>query len=342
MRATVLCIFTLFLSLDCFGFQQANFSAFVYHRFGDDRFPSTSISEENFERHLSYLKNNGFEATTLSQALLKLKRKKKRLKDIAVITVDDAYKSFYEKAWPLLKKYNQKATLYVNTETVGAPDYMTWEEINEVSAYGIEIGNHSHTHSYFLNEKDIQFFSSDLKTSNKAFLKHMGTIPKTYAYPYGEWNDQMVHVLDTTGYASAVAQNSGVIYVDSPKLHLPRFPMSDTFAEINEFRQKLNVKAIEVTQTTMVDSGYLGSQTKPRLLVNFKEGNFDLSQIQCFIQGSSARKSIRIEQDDLVELSVWPKTELTKRRTLFTITVPDSNGIWHWYSYLWVIPDIKN
>ena len=120
----------------CFGFQQANTSAFVYHRFGDDRYPSTNIDLDKFEAQLKYLRDNGYRVLTLSEAMSSLNSQSRAAK-VAVISIDDAYNSFYANGWPLLKKYGFPATLYVNTETVGAGDFLGWQEIREVKEAGI-------------------------------------------------------------------------------------------------------------------------------------------------------------------------------------------------------------
>ena len=69
-----------------------------------------------------------------------------------LITIDDAFSSFYENAWPILKKKKIPFILFVSTEPVGKSGYMNWEQIKEVSSYDFAyIGNHSHTHEYLLN-----------------------------------------------------------------------------------------------------------------------------------------------------------------------------------------------
>lgn len=338
MNRWSLFIITLFFSLNCFGFQQSNFSAFIYHRFGDDRYPSTNISLDNFEKQLIYLKENNFSILTFGKALEHVKKSGKD-NSIAVITIDDAYRSFYENGWPLLKKYGFKATLYVNTETVGSGAFMSWDEIREMKAAGIEIGNHSHGHPYFLDGFSVKAFTVDLLTSHSIFQEKIGQLPKGYAYPFGEWNEEMADILDSMGYDYATAQNSGPIYKGSAQFHLPRFPMSDDYAEIDAFKQKLNVEAIEVQEIKLIKEGYLGSKTKPRLLLRFNEANYNLKYLQCFIQGTTARKSIRVLKDSEVELSMSPETNLSQRRTLFTVTVMDFKGQWHWFSYLYVQPN---
>lgn len=338
MRRWPLVTLILFLAMKCFGFQQSNFSAFIYHRFGDDRYPSTNISERNFENQLAYLKENDISVMTFGQALEAIK-KGRSSKSIAVITIDDAYRSFYENGWPLLKKYGFKATLYVNTETVGSGDFMSWNQIKEVNEAGIEIGNHSHAHPYFLDDFKAKVFKDDLLTSHRIFKSKMQELPKGYAYPYGEWNEAMANILDEMGYDYATAQNSGPIYNGSPRYHLPRFPMSDAYADIDAFKQKLTVGALEINEVTLIQEGFLGSKTKPRLILSFKEANYDLKSLQCFIQGTTAHKSIKVIKNNLVELSTWPKANLTQRRTLFTVTVMDHNSKWHWFSYVYVQPN---
>lgn len=341
MIRTILMFTLCLLPTGLFAFQQGNFPALVYHRFGDERFPSTNISLENFEAQLQYFQDNDFRVLTMSDALDLLNRKKKRMPNAVVITVDDAYLSFYQNAIPLLKKYGYPATLYVNTGTVGAPDYMSWDQLNEVKSMGIEIGNHSHNHPYFVNQKDISGFIEDLQISHEAFEKGIGELPITYAYPYGEWNPDMAYVLDTIGYRSASAQNSGIIHTNSNRYALPRFPMTDAYAGMNQFKEKINVNALEVFEVKITDTGIMGSKEKPRLVFSFKEQGLDITRLQCFIQGATPRKSAQVVRDDVVRLTVWPEKELRRRRTLFTVTVPDNKGSWHWFSYLWVIPGIS-
>ncbi|WP_420386409.1 polysaccharide deacetylase family protein [Roseivirga sp.] len=319
--------------------QESSISTFVYHRFGDDRFPSTNIKLEQFEAHLKYLKENDYQVVTLSEALKRL-QKRKRFPKTAVLTVDDGYLTFYQNAIPLLQQYGFTATVFVNTETVGGSDFMDWKQLQEVQELGIEIGNHSHSHAYFLNTSQEEF-ESDLELSETEFSTHLGRVPVVYAYPYGEWNPEMAAHLEAKGYLGAVAQNSGILYKEAPQFHLPRFPMSETYARLEDFVSKLKTLPLRVEKYEPVSSGYMGSTEKPRVNLEFKESNLKLEQLQCFIQGADCQKSIQIVKDGQVKLNVRPDRDLKRRRTLFTITVPDADGHWHWFSYLWVIPSIE-
>lgn len=222
---------------------------------------------------------------------------------------------------------------------MGFKDFMSWEELKDAETKGIEIGNHSHAHSYFLNE-EIDFFVADLKESESLFEQNLGNVPKTFAYPYGEWNLDMAYVLDTANYSSAVAQNSGVIGKLSNRFYLPRFPMSNAYAGLDKFIEKLTVRSMQNFEIEVIKSGYMGSPIKPRLILRFAPASYEVRSVQGFIQGAKIQKTLEVIKDGVIKLTMWPDSDLTRRRTLFTVTARDDKGQWHWFSYLYVIPEI--
>lgn len=315
---------------------------FVYHRFGDDRYPSTNISTNDFEQHLRYLTENNFQVLTLGDAIQYLSSGEP-VKKTAVITIDDGYKSFYERGLPLLKKYDLPATLFINTSTVGGGDYMNWEQLNTTSRSNIEIGNHTDTHAYFLNEEKTtryKTFEEEIIRSQKIIREKLKLTPKVFAYPYGEFDVEMKAIVKRQSFIGAAAQNSGVLHEQSDRFAIPRFPMSESFSAIKNFSEKARTKPIRIDSGT---SGNIVSPNnlRPELIVTFQKNELQLTQLQCFIQGSSCEISID-EQDSVVKVSVQPRADLNKRRrTLYTITIPDKSGAWHWYSHLWINPKVK-
>ena len=90
------------------------------------------------------------------------KVKKKKI----LITIDDAFSSFYDNAWPFLKKNKIPFILFVSTEPVGKKGYMTWQQIKEIEKEEFAfIGNHSHTHDY-LTEFSFNNFKKDINKVN--------------------------------------------------------------------------------------------------------------------------------------------------------------------------------
>jgi len=122
----------------------------MYHRFEENKYPSTNIRMNIFLEHIAAIKNNGFEfynPKLFSEEFDKPKDNKKIL-----LTIDDAFLSFYENAWPIIKKNEIPFILFVSTEPIGKKGYMTWDQIKEIEKEKFAfIGNHSHTHEYLIN-----------------------------------------------------------------------------------------------------------------------------------------------------------------------------------------------
>jgi len=312
----------------------------LYHRFGDQKYSSTNISTSLFEKHLKYLKENEFQVITLSQALNHLLSK-----DVAgryvVISIDDGFKSFLENGFPLLKKYEFNATLFINTETVGKGDYLNWDELAFISSNGIEIGNHTHSHAYFLDmdhSKRYNQFKNDVMLSQRIIDEKLDIQPIVFAYPYGEYDSLMMQEIKEMGFLGAAAQNSGVISQFSDIYALPRFPMTDQYGKMESFEEKLKLKPLPVVHE--IPETNVATANPPSLIIQLEEGNYNLDQGQCFIQGGSC-DHFKINSINRT-IEIRSGTKLKNRRHLYTITVPDKTGReWYWYSHQWIFTNIK-
>ena len=136
---------------DNYGFDDFGLISIMYHRFNEDKYPSTNIQLEVFNQQLKIIEEEGIsfiEPKNLKKVLSEEKQKRKIL-----FTVDDGLLSFYENAWPILKKKKIPFILFINTREVGAFNYMNWDQIRELHKSEIvEIGNHSHSHEYLVGK----------------------------------------------------------------------------------------------------------------------------------------------------------------------------------------------
>ena len=139
---------------------------------------------------------------------LKLKSNKNIL-----ITIDDGFSSFYENAWPYLKKKKIPFILFISTEAVGKNGYMNWEQIKEIEKENFAfIGNHSHSHEYLL-EFNYDQFKNDILKSIKIFENNLGYNPIYFSYPFGEFSlEQTLFIKKHFKYG--FGQHSGVIDVN--------------------------------------------------------------------------------------------------------------------------------
>lgn len=316
---------------------------FVYHRVGDSRYPTTNVSIKDFAAHLAWLSEHKFEMLTFSDALAYL-RSDGPVRKVAVITIDDAYKSFFKNGLPLLKKYDMPATLFMNTKTVDGGDYMSWSELAAAIKSNVEIGNHTHSHDYFLNESAAtryKTFRDEIELSQSLIAKNLGITPVVFTYPYGEFDEQMKRIAKEAGFRAAAAQNSGVIYGGTDMFMCPRFPMSESYSAIGEFAMKATTKALRIEKRSP-ENFQMPAGKRPLLTLTFDPTGLRLDQLQCFVQGSECDLRIVEKTDRRVTVTLQSSKALSgRRRTLYTLTVPDKEGVWHWYSHLWIDPANK-
>ncbi len=330
------------VSVDLDPLNEKEVVSFVYHRFDDNRFPSTNIAAKNFEAHLQWLKAHQVQVLNLSDAIDYIKSDA-AIKRTAVITIDDGYKSFHQNGLPLLIKYKMPATLFINTETVGAGDYMDWQQLKEASEKNIEIGNHTHSHDYFLNQPAIARYTNfvnDLEGSQKTIEEHLQIKPTVFAYPYGEFDEEMKTIVKAIGFKGAAAQNSGVIDTNTDLFQLPRFPMSETYASM--FEEKARMQSMKVISSAPSRAIIQNNNQRPVLTLTINASGLTTDQLQCFVQGTNCNFKIIEKTQHQIRLTLQATSSIAnRRRTLYTLTAPDSLGNWHWFSYLWVNPSVK-
>lgn len=343
---------TIFIFMAIFVAQQlaAQFEAqafdipvFAYHRFGDDRYPSTNTSTDIFKKQLKYLKENNFKVIGFGEAIDRWQSGKTLPEKAVILTIDDGYLSFYENGWPLLKKFGYPATIFIQTETIGGNDFMSWDQIREIQKAGIEIGNHSHSHAYFLNmpeDERSDAFKNDVEKATRLFDNHLEKAPDIFAYPFGEYTAEMEDILGKLDFKSAAVQQSGVFSEQSDPFAIPRFPMGGPFGTLNGFINKSTMKTLHVSNTE--PSTPFFTKNPPQLKIEIFPGHVDIENCQFFVQGNKMDIS-RISTDSNPPFVILePNRKLTARRTLYTLTAPSIDGTgWHWFSYLWVNPDVS-
>ena len=155
----------------------------MYHRFNEDKYPSTNINMEIFKKQIEIIRKKKINFISPNDFRLNFNLPKSEKK--ILLTVDDGFTSFYQYAWPYLKKNKIPFILFVSTEAVGKYGYMDWNQIKEIEKEKFAfIGNHSHSHDYLL---DLSFenFKKDINKSIEIFKKELGYNPIFFSYPFG-------------------------------------------------------------------------------------------------------------------------------------------------------------
>jgi biofilm PGA synthesis lipoprotein PgaB len=227
-----------------------------YHDISDD--PSGAgytVSPAEFRRHLRILREAGWSFLSLSELLARKDRAGGIPPKTIVVTFDDAYRSFLEKALPILKEEGVKATVavvssFIDSPPPDVPEMMTWEQLKAAEGSGFaEVASHSHdlhrfevsnpyndtapsvtTRRYRNAEKRYEDrdeyrgrIRADLRKSKAVLSEKLGRDVSVLAWPYGEYNEMARELAGKEGFAVTLGVEGGDVRPDDFRRgHLPR------------------------------------------------------------------------------------------------------------------------
>tara|TARA_B100000674_G_scaffold485596_1_gene492687 strand:- start:132 stop:1187 length:1056 start_codon:yes stop_codon:yes gene_type:complete len=297
----------------------------MYHRFNENSYPSTNIRMEIFQKQIELINSQGLSFENPKDFDKNFSRVKKEKK--ILITIDDAFTSFYEHAWPYLKENKIPFILFVSTEAVGKKGYMSWDELKEIENYNFAfLGNHSHTHEYLIDFKFSEF-KKDILTSIQIFEKEIGYNPIFFSYPFGEYSQKQLEFIKKN-FKYAFGQHSGVIDLNKNKFELPRFPINEKYGDLDRFKFLINLLPLQY-KNIMPKDKFVTNNNPPNLTVEFFKEQKNINKINCFSdEGNKWEKSNVIFQDNKIKIQFREKFSF--RRGRVNCSLQDNDG-WRWF-----------
>ena len=298
----------------------------MYHRFNENKYPSTNIKMNIFDEQMQMIKNLGYDfydAKLFEKEFDEVKDEKKIL-----VSIDDGFKSFYEEAWPILKKEKIPFILFISTEPVGKNGYMNWSQIKEIekSDFAI-IGHHSHTHDYLIDKTDEEFIS-DIEMANEIFLKNLGYIPNLFSYPFGEYSKFMKDYI-SKNFKLSFGQHSGIIDINKDKFELPRFPINEKYGELNRFQSIINYFPLEYKTLKPEEKKIKNENNPPKFSVEFFKDQQNLKNINCYSNEGGVWEKSKTKLNGS-KLSIEFRESFIPRRGRINCSLND-NGKWRWF-----------
>ncbi|SHK33458.1 polysaccharide deacetylase family protein [Thermocrinis minervae] len=200
----------------------------TYHSIGippkEARLKTLYVNPKAFERQIWLLKTLGFRFLRLSEVLSGNFSGKSVL-----LTFDDAYSDFFENAYPVLKRYNIPAVVFVPVMCVGKfnlwdwkelrvkKPIMSWDQIKMLVEEGFEIGSHTLTHP-FLSRIPPEQAAREIEDSKKILEDKLGVEVVSFCYPYGDYNNMVRDMVARAGYRIAFTTKKGS-FEDSPNIY---------------------------------------------------------------------------------------------------------------------------
>ena len=307
----------------------------MYHRFGEDKYPSTNVTEKQFLSHINYVLNNKVKILELEEVIETLNNHQSFHEKAIAFSVDDAYVSFYKIAWPVFRDNNIPVTLFISTDIIDkrTKGYMTWAEIRQFIDEGGSVGQHTSTHLHMpLN--NVLEIKKDILNSHKSWIKNIGFIPKLFAYPYGETSNEVIGILEEFNISHAFGQHSGVVSSFDNKYYLPRFSLNERFGEKDRFEFAVNAYSLDVKNLIPIDM-FLVDDKKPFVEFSIIQ-DLKGSSIDCFSNtgGIWDKQEVINIKKDRVQIKLNEAYLHGRARINCTTKVEDK---WYWFGYQFLI-----
>ncbi len=309
----------------------------MYHRFDENKYPSTNIKINDFKKHLEIIEENNIKFVNPNKFKDELISNKTQRK--VLLTIDDGFTSFYENAWPILKEKKIPFILFVSTREVGLFNYMTWDQIREIEKEDfVEIGNHSHTHEYLADENK-EIITADIKKSIMIFKKELGKNSVFFSYPFGEYSLEFKEIIKSLGFKYAFGQHSGVMDETKDFYELPRYPINEKYGELKRFNSLTKTLPFKYKKISPEEKYLLQNKNPPKVKIDFYGNIENLKSITCYSnEGDRWRKSdIMFEKTNTLLININEK--FVGERGRINCSLRDPSGFWRWLGLQFVISE---
>jgi poly-beta-1,6-N-acetyl-D-glucosamine N-deacetylase len=312
----------------------------MYHRFEENKYPSTNIKIADFIEHLNLIKRKQFNFINPSDFENNLLDKKSEKK--ILLTIDDGFKSFYNQAWPVLKKDKIPFILFVNTREVGTRGYMSWDQIKEISKEKFaHIGNHSYSHEYLVDKKNQEIIG-DVERAIKDFKKNLGYNSSFFSYPFGEYSNDFKAIVKKLGFKYAFGQHSGVVDETKDFYELPRFPINETYGELKRFETILKTIPLKFKSINPSEKYIQDNNNPPEVIVEFFDSIKNIKLLNCYSNELNSWRKSEIEFLDNYKIKVKLVGKFTTERGRINCSLRESDGSWRWLGMQFVVASIKD
>ena len=218
----------------------------TYHQIGDNTGSGISVSVETFTAHMQFLKDHGYRPISLEEAMGFIESGKKPSYKAVVITFDDGFKNIRTHAYPVLQKLGFTATVFIVADFLGTDN--DWSEnkenlrspllrIEDIAAMpDLSYGSHALSHRRLTKLSETEGYE-EIISSRKKLQDRLGIPVLPFCYPYGDYNESFVRMVEEAGYSCACSTRKGNRHSPDERFFLKRIPVTEI--TLKRFRYRL-------------------------------------------------------------------------------------------------------
>lgn len=325
---------------------------YAYFKIGAPEANTQDLGLTSFQAQIDELSDpdNGYQILSVSDALRHQSQNDTIAPKSVVLTFENFDQDFLTSVWPILKEHNIPFALIVSSarlddaERSGASP--TWDDLKTIDKSSLaEFGifPYRYTYGHTLSDAD---FKLDINRAKSSFRDHMGEDPAYFSYSYGDYSPQLAATVEQQGFQGAFTQSSGVLATSTSRYAIPRFTMTEGFADIDRFRMTSLALPLPVTQVKPDLTFVAENPPSLSFTIDRRIPAEDVKQLDCFASGlGGLGKTISGSNVTIVFPSAFDDS---KARVNCTIPfVPeDEDGIkdpdntrWRWAGFQFIFPE---
>ena len=303
----------------------------AYHRIDEPEHIDSSLSFEQFQEHIKELQNNDYTILPLTEIVTALKNKTPLPDKTIAITFESGYASIGDNAIPLLIENNIPFTIFIASESTKIPTHLDWKHLQKISKYdgasfGILPAQYKH-----ISKLPSPESTRLINQSRITFKENMGAEAKLFSYPFGEISSDLQKIVTAQNFDAALGLHSGAAHDRSNMLTLPRFTMTEQYADIERFRMITSTKPLPIKDLEPQDHKLTEPLTQIGFTATLEQESF--KNLSCHISGQE-KPIIEIIEN---RVEIIPSEPIFEERTRLNCTLPAHNGDkkqWRWLGML--------
>jgi peptidoglycan/xylan/chitin deacetylase (PgdA/CDA1 family) len=326
-------VFIFVLSMSCYGYV----TVLLYHKFDEADSPSTSISTAMFTEQMHYLETEGYTVLSMDDLLKCITGESPVPEKGVLITLDDGYLSEYTHAAPVLKEHGYPFCVFVFSRSVGAHNFMNWDQLRRIRSFGGEVGSHSHTHPHLVDSSPEEI-EREFIQSKQILEKNLNTRVNWFAYPFGDYDNTIRSMGLKAGYKLLLTSDPGSVGPDTQPDLVPRQAIVGQNMNMERFKEKLNRVPLAVLSRSP-GRGRLSTKSISQILITIKDpDHYYPGQVQMFL---SERGKLNTNFNPITgELSCREKVVLTRKiNRIITTARRKEDNLYAMDSYMIVMPE---
>ncbi|MEM8766155.1 MAG: polysaccharide deacetylase family protein [Pseudomonadota bacterium] len=317
----------------------------LYHHVSDSTPSATSVTPTVFESHLELLARERFEVVPLAQIVDALLNGEAMDSRWVAITFDDAYGSVLSEAAPRLESRGWPYTVFVSTDYIDGDYglYLSWEQLRDLERRGATLANHTLSHEHLVRRRPgetdtarLERLAEEVNGAQVRLEAELEDPLRLLAYPYGEFDAEVVHLMQSLGFI-AFGQQSGPVGRTTSPYAIPRFPLATGFDSVSSLHEKLRTEHLPLAAPPIPAEVLSADAEAPRLTLNLDEAGIREGALTCFIGGQPNTRVSWIAPD---RVEVQGERPLNPGRSKYTCTAPHPSKprAYFWHTQLYIKP----